>query len=190
MRKILLMSIVISFAVWGLGGCKPGLLPTEGAGKPKITLQRVDIQSYFPWADLPARTPLALGYVFNIDNPSDYNIKLENFKFTTFFEAKPGEYLSISTPTTYDALYFAPRTVSQYRVVDVIDSATINLSLAVANAQKLQELNLNRADLIKNWYSKIGDFAFGIRVAEGMAVFSTEKGNDLFVPFEGAFPKK
>ncbi len=190
MRKILFMLIVISFALWGLGACKPGLLPTEGAGKPKVTLQRVDIQSYFPWTDLPARTPLALGYVFNIENPSNDNIRLENFKFTTFFEAKPGEYLSISTPTTYDTLYFPPRTTSQYRVVDVLDSFTINLSLAVANAQKIHELNLSRADVIKNWYSKVGDFAFGIKVGEGMAVFSTEKGNDLFVHFEGTFPKK
>jgi hypothetical protein len=73
--------------------------------------------------------------------------------------------------------------------VDVLDSFTINLSLAVANAMKIQELKLNRADVIKNWYAKVGDFAFGIRVGEGMAVFSSEKG-EVFVPFEGKFPKK
>jgi hypothetical protein len=189
MRRILLVLLIIGFAVWGMTSCKPGLLPTEGAGKPKVTLERVEVQSYFPWADLPARTPLALGYVFNIDNPSGTNIKLENFKFTTFFEASPGQYLSVSTPTTYDTVYFPAKTVSQYRVVDVLDSFTLNLSLAVANAQKIQELKLNRADVIKNWYTKIGDFAFGIKVGEGMAVFSSEKG-DIFVPFEGNFPKK
>jgi len=189
MRRILLAVLILAFAVWGMTACKPGLLPTEGAGKPKVTLERIEVQSYFPWADLPARTPLALGYVFNIDNPSDTNIRLENFKFTTFFEAAPGQYLSVSTPTTYDRVYFPANTVSQYRVVDVLDSFTLNLSLAVANAQKMQELKLNRAEVIKNWYTKIGDFAFGIRVGEGMAVFSSEKG-DIFVPFEGNFPKK
>jgi hypothetical protein len=50
-------------------------------------------------------------------------------------------------------------------------------------------LNLKSADVIKNWYAKIGDFGFGIKVGEGMAVFSSEKG-DIFVPFEGKFPKK
>ena len=82
--------------------CKPGLLPTEGTGKPKVTLERVDVQSYFPWADLPARTPLALAYVFNIENPSGYNVKLENFKFTTFFEAAPVNIyrLPLPRPTT------------------------------------------------------------------------------------------
>ncbi len=189
MRRISCLVIILTLAIWGMDICKPGLLLAEEAEKPKVTLERVEIQSYFPWADLPVRTPLALGYVFNIENPGGYNIKLENFKFTTFFEAAPDQYLSITTPTTYDTLYFPPHTVSQYRVVDVLDSFTINLSLAVANALKIQELNLNRADVIKNWYTKIGDFAFGIKVGEGMAVFSSEKG-DLFVPFEGKFPKK
>ena len=94
MRRLFLLLIIVTLAVWGMTACKPGLLPTEGAGKPKVTLERVEIQSYFPWADLPARTPLALGYVFNIENPSGYNIKLDNFKFTTFFRGSPGQYLS------------------------------------------------------------------------------------------------
>ena len=136
MRQALGLIIVVILVVTGTSACKPGMLPTEEAAKPKVTLERVEVQSYFPWADLPARTPLALGYVFNIENPGTSNIKLENFKFTTFFEAAPGQYLSITTPTTYDTLYFPPHTVSQYRVVDVLDSFTINLSLAVANALK------------------------------------------------------
>ena len=189
MRKALGLIGMVLLVASGMTACKPGMVPTEGTGKPKVTLERVEVQSYFPWADLPARTTLALGYVFNIENPGPSNIKLENFKFTTFFEATPGQYLSITTPTTYDTLYFPPRTVSQYRVVDVLDSFTINLSLAVANALKIQELNLNRPDVIKNWYAKVGDFAFGIKVGEGMAVFSNGKG-DIFVPFEGKFPNK
>jgi len=186
---MLVFMVMVAFAAWVMTSCKPGLLPTEDLGKPKVTLDRVEVMSYFPWVDLPARTPLALGYVFNIENPSDQNIKLENFKFTTFFEAAPGQYLSISTPTTYDLVYFAPKTVSQYRVVNVLDSFTINLSLVVANAPKMRELNLKPADLIKNWYAKIGDFSFGIKVGEGQATFATERG-DVIVPFEGKFPKK
>ena len=48
---------------------------------------------------------------------------------------------------------------------------------------------MNRAETIKNWYTKIQDFGFGIKVAEGMAVFGSDKG-DIFVPFDGTFPKK
>ena len=189
MRKFFLILIMIAFAGWGMTACKPGLLPTEEAGKPKVTLERVEVMTYFPWADLPARTPLALGYVFNVNNPSGYNVKLENIKFTVNFEAAPGKYIEVATPTYYDQIYFPPNTTSQYRIVNVLDSATIRLTLLVAQAPKIQALNLQPADVIKDWYTKIGDFGFGIMISEGMAVFSTDKG-DAFVPFEGKFPKK
>jgi hypothetical protein len=114
---------------------------------------------------------------------------LDNIKFTVSFEAAPGKYIEIATPTYYDRIYFPPNTTSQYRIVNVVDSGTIRLTLLVAQATKVQELKLNPADLIKDWYAKVGDFKFGIKVSEGMAVFSTEKG-DVFVPFEGTFPKK
>jgi hypothetical protein len=189
MRRLLLLLIIFAFAICGMTGCKPGLLPTDEVGKPKITLDRVEVMSYFPWVDLPARTPLALGFVFNINNPSGYNVMLDNIKFTVSFEAAPNKYIEIATPTYYDRTYFPPHTTSQYRIVSVMDSGTIRLTLLVAQAPKIQELRLNPADLIKNWYAKVGDFGFGIKVSEGMAVFSTEKG-DVFVPFEGKFPKK
>ena len=189
MRKLLLMVIIMVFAAWAMSACKPGLLPTAEGGKPKITLDRVEVMSYFPWVDLPARTPLALGFVFNVENPSGYKIMLDNIKFTVFFEAAPGKYIEIATPTYYDRIHFPPDTTSQYRIVSVMDSVTMRLTLLVAQAPKVQALNLKADDVIKNWYSKIGDFGFGIQVSEGMAVFSTEKG-DVFVPFEGKFPKK
>ena len=189
MRRLLLVMLMVTFAVWGMTACKPGFLPTEDAGKPKITLDRVEIASIFPWVDLPARTPLGLAFLFNINNPSGYNIMLDNIKFTVSFEAAPGKYIEIATPTYYDRIYFPPNTTSQYRIVNVLDSGTIRLTLLVAQAPKVQELKLNPADLIKDWYAKVGDFKFGIKVSEGMAVFSTEKG-DVFIPFEGVFPKK
>lgn len=189
MRRAILFLFIGMLAIGGIGACKPGLLPTEETGKPKVSLERVEVMSYFPWVDLPARTPLALGFVFNINNPSGYNIKLDNMKFTVSFEAAPDKYIEITTPTSYDQIYFPPSTVSQYRVVSIIDSATIRLTLLVAQAPKVQEWKLNIPELIKHWYAKIGDFAFGIKVSEGMAVFNSAKG-DIFVSFEGKFPKK
>jgi hypothetical protein len=188
MRKLLLIVVMFAFVLGGMTACKPGLLPTEEAGKPKITLDRVEIASYFPWVDLPANTPLGLAFVFNVDNPSGYNVMLDNIKFTVSFEAAPGKYIEITTPTVYDRVYFPSKTTSQYRVVSILGSGTIRLTLLVAQAPKVQELKLDPAALIKDWYTKIGDFKFKIKVHEGMAVFQTEKG-DIFVPFEGTFPK-
>jgi len=98
MRRLLFVLLVISLTVCGLTACKPGLLPTAEGGKPKVSLDRVEVMSYFPWADLPARTPLALGFLFNIENPSGYKIMLDNIKFTVSFEAAPGMYIESPPP--------------------------------------------------------------------------------------------
>jgi len=180
---------MIAFAVWGLVACKPGLLPTDEAGKPKIVLERVEVAGVFPWADPPARIPLALAFVLNINNPSGYNIMLDNIKFAFSFEVTPGSYVELNVPVSYDRTYFPPDTTSQYRIVSIIDSAVVMGKLAVTQGSRLQALNLTPMDVLKNWYEKIGDFSFGIKVSEGMAVFLTDKG-DVFVPFEGTFPKK
>ena len=188
MRRLLLMLLIMILGVSGVMGCA-GLRPTEEAGKPKVTLERVEIVGAFPWADLPARTPLVLGFVFNINNPSGYNIELENFKFAFSFEVVKDKYIELNIPVVYDRVYFPAKTVSQYRVVSLVDSAVITGKLMVTQGPLLMSLNLKPVDVIKNWYAKIGDFAFGIKVGEGQATFSTEKG-DVIVPFEGKFPKK
>jgi len=192
MQRLSLVFILIAFAVWGMTGCKPGLLPTEDTGKPKVTLERVEIMRLAPWVELPAPTLMGLGFIFNVDNPSTYNIKLENYKFAVSFEAPgSGEYMTLSTATTYDNLYFGPKTVSQYRVVEFLDSRGVQLALMLPNQVKMQALRLNPNELTKKWFTTIGDFPFGIKVSEGMAVFSSDgaKG-DIFVPFEGKFPEK
>ena len=114
---------------------------------------------------------------------------LDNIKFAYSFEVNPDYYIEMNVPVAYDRMYFPPKTTSQYRIVNILDSAVITGKLMVTQGTKLQALELKPIDLIKNWYAKIGDFAFGIKVGEGMAVFNTEKG-DVFVPFEGKFPKK
>jgi len=188
------MLVLLSFAIWGTTACKPGLLPTEKGGKPKVTLERVDLMRLGPWVEIPAPVIAGLGFVFNVDNPSSYPIKLENFKFAVSFEA-PGtkEYMVLSTATTYDQIYFAPKTVSQYRVVEFLDSGGVWRALMMPNVVKMQALKLDAKELTKKWFTTIGsgDFPFGIMATEGMAVFSSEgaKG-DFFVPFEGKFPKK
>lgn len=181
------------FGISGMMGCA-GLRPTEDAGKPKITLERVDLMRMAPWVELPAPTLMALGFVYNVDNPSSYPIKLENIKFSVLFEA-PGtnEFMTISTATVYDQIIFAPKSVSQYRVVEFIDSGGVMRALLIPNRPALVRLGLEVNPLTKEWFTKIatGDFPFKIKAAEGMAVFSSEGAKeDIFVPFEGIFPKK
>jgi hypothetical protein len=189
MRKTLAHAVIAILVLGMMVACKPGLLPTSDAGKPKITLERIEVVSSFPWVDPPGRTPLALGFVFNIHNPSSQNIMLDNLKFAYSFEVKPDYYVEMNIPVSYDRIYFPPQTTSQYRITNIIDSAVVNGKLLVTQGDKLQSIGVKPVEVMKNWYEKIGDFAFGIKVSEGMAVFASEKG-EVFIPFEGKFPQK
>jgi hypothetical protein len=67
MRKALLIAMMVMVvAGWGING-------EAGAAKlqtPTVELERVEIQSYFPWAEKPTRVPLVLAFIFRITNPN------------------------------------------------------------------------------------------------------------------------
>jgi hypothetical protein len=107
------------------------------------------------------------------------------------FEAsgKPGEFFNLATPMVYENQYIPAKTANQLRVVTVMDSQVIPGNLAVTGGARLAALGLNAPELIQYWYEKIGDFPFTIRVSEGSANFTSDRG-DAIVGFEGAFPPK
>lgn len=193
MRKI---QIVLSMAIFAtgllMGACAT---PPKGASggaalTPKVELERVEVASYFPY-DPKVRVPLILAFIFKLENPNDFKVGLESIKFTVGFEAqgKPGEFFNLATPMVYESQYIPPKTANQLRVTAVIDSQVVPGNLAVTSGARLAALDLKAPDLIQYWYEKIGDFPFAIRVSEGSANFTGEKG-DTIVGFEGVFPKK
>jgi hypothetical protein len=173
-----------------LAGCATA--QTSGgpiAQPPKVELDRVEVASYFPYAAPPARVPLGMAFVFNITNPNDTPVLLEDLKFTYAFEATPGEYFPLGTPIVYERMYTPGKTTNQIRVVSILDSAIVPGTLAVTSGYRLGALNLRAPDVVKNWWEKVGDFSFGIQVKEGTATFSTPDDTRV-VAFESTFPKK
>jgi len=71
----------------------------------------------------------------------------------------------------------------------VLDSLIVPGTLAVTSGYRLGPLNLRAPEVVKNWWEKIGDFAFGVKVSEGTATFTTGEDTKL-VAFEGVFPKR
>ena len=186
MRKAFLIAImVVLLASWGVIG------PAAAAKlqMPTVELERVEVASYFPWADKPTRVPLVLAFVFKISNPNSFKVALEDLKFTYGLEAKPGEFFDLNTPTVYELMYIPGKTTNQLRVVSVLDSMIVPSTLAVSAGARVQALDLKIPDVVKLWWEQIGDFSFGIRVSEGVASFSSEQGS-ILATFEGMFPKK
>ncbi len=186
MRRALLTAIAMVL-VTGLSMTGPAT--AAKIQTPTVELDRVEVAAYFPWADKPTRVPLVLAFVFKITNPNNFKVGLEDLKFTYGFEAKPGEYFDLNTPTVYDVMYIPGNTTNQVRVVSVLDSMVVPSSLAVASGSRIQALELKIPDVVKMWWEQIGDFSFGIRVSEGVASFTSDQGG-VFATFEGMFPKK
>ena len=194
MRKVqVTVFLFIIAAMLTLGACATtpkGTATGAAVQQPKVELERVEVASYFPY-DPKIRVPLVLAFIFKLENPNDYKVGLDSIKFTVGFEAsgKPGEFFNLATPMLYDNQYIPAKTANQLRVVTVMDSQVIPGNLAVTGGARLAALGLKAPDLIQYWYEKIGDFPFAIRVSEGSANFTTDRG-DVIVGFEGTFPKK
>jgi hypothetical protein len=154
---------------------------------PRVKLERVEVASYFPYAAPPARVPLVLGFVFGVNNPNESPVALEEMKFTVSFEGKPGEYFALNTPTVYEKMYIPGKTTNELRVTMLLDSLVVPGNLAVTSGTRVSNLGLKPGDMVKDWWEKIGDFSFGIKVDEGVALFN---GGSMVVPFEDTFPKK
>jgi len=184
---------------------------------PTVTLNQVMVQSYFapPWAGWPGgvptptpppagtpaaqyvpfpgtiSVPLVLAFVWDVNNPNDSSVTLEQMKFTVEFEAapsKPGEYFALNTPIVYEKQTVPGKSTNQVRVVVVFDSAVIPGNLAVTSGQRMSALGLSSTTLIRDWWTNIGDFKFGIRASGGTAdlvLGSTTK----VISFQGKFPK-
>src|SRR3972149_3308893 len=139
MRKALLIAIMVVFSAgWGpIGHATAAKLQT-----PTVELERVEVQSYFPYAEKPARVPLVLAFIFKITNPNTFKVGLEDLKFTYGFEGKPGEYFDLNTPTVFDTMSIPGKTTNQLRVVSLLDSMAVPSSLAASAGFRGQALAL------------------------------------------------
>jgi predicted small secreted protein len=179
--------VVLCLVTLLLAGCAT----TPGAGgaaqSPQVKLERVEVASYFPYAAPPARVPMVLAFVYKVSNPNDTPVALEELKFTVSFEAKPGEYFALNTATLYETMHIPGKTSNELRVTTVLDSLVAPGNLAVTSGQRVTALGLKPGDVVKEWWEKIGDFSYGIKVSEGVAMFN---GGSVIVSFEDSFPKK
>jgi hypothetical protein len=180
------MALLVGLA---LAGCATMEAGPGGGGVPQVKLERVEVASYFPYAPPPARVPLVLAFVFNVTNPAERTLTLEELRFSYAFETK-GQYFTLNSPAVYDVMHIPPRATNTVRVVSVLDSAIVPATLAVTQGFRLQELGLKGPDVVKEWWEKIGDFGYGIRVSEGVATFSAGPEAPVLVSFQDSFPKR
>jgi hypothetical protein len=186
MRKALLfITVFLLLASMGMAGCAPAPTPAPELKPPVIKLERVEIAHYWPfYLETKERrgSPLDLAFIFAIENPNDFKVMLDHFKFTVAFEG-----FDVNTVNVYEDSYIPAKTTNYLRVHASFDAFTTLLSLLVTGGFKLQEKGVKAPDQVKNWWEGIQDFAFPIQVKEGAATFKSDYG-DSIVAFEGTFP--
>lgn len=187
MKALIGRSIAV-LGVLALAGCATMQAGSGPMGsQPQVKLNRVEVASYFPYAAPPARVPLVLAFVFDVTNPNDHTVTLEELRFAYGFEAKPGQFFVLNSPALYDTIHVPPRATTTVRVISVLDSAIVPATLAVTQGFRMQQLGVKAPDLVKQWWEKIGDFAYKIQVTEGVATFTSGPASRL-VTFQAVFP--
>src|SRR3989304_2235785 len=175
------------FVLIAAAGCAT-MEPSSIAASPQVKLERVEVASYFPYAAPPARVPLVLAFVFNVTNPNDHAVTLEELRFPSSFEAK-GQFFTLNSPAVYELQSIPAKATNQVRVVSVLDSAIVPATLAVAQGVRMADLRGKAPEVVKMGWETIGDFAYPIRVSEGVATFTAGKASTI-VSFAETFTKK
>lgn len=207
MQRLLVAVTMLAALVLLLGACAPSPAPLPELQKPTVELAQVQVASYFPWgapvptagpgtptpAPTPAiRVPLILAFIFDVKNPNPYPVTLDagGMWFTVEFQV-PGKdaYFPVNTPIVNERMSIPGGATNQLRVTMVLDSLIVPGNLAVTSGAKLKELGVSGAAVVQEWFEKVGDFTYGIRVTAGSAEFKSEKGSTV-VSFTGRWPKK
>lgn len=182
-----------------------GLMAAPAVAKmkvPVIKLERVEIAhnwvnpkgkpAYFLNTKEKTGSIMDLAFVFAVTNPNRGAIMLDDLSFTMGFEG-----FELMMPMVYEDIWLAgkgmfgkPKT-SYIRVHATFDSYTTLLALLVPsqNVARLKKMGVKHVNLIKKWWTEVGDFAFPIEVTNGVARFADSKGNEILSHFSGKWPK-
>jgi hypothetical protein len=197
MRKNLvlggLMTILALALIAGCAGmqAKPG----EGNFKaPKVTLSHVEVPYYTGYWHFGNKVeptkgkagnygaPIIFSFIYEIENPNDYAVKLDGFSFTVYFED-----FEVNTVMSPETMWIPAGKANQLRVPAVFDTQQTLNTLMLPGAMKLKEKGVTAWDVLEKWWTGAPDFSFPVSAKEGSAIF---KAGDLtkVTTFEATFP--
>jgi hypothetical protein len=190
--------VVLAVGLLGLSFASCTTMSGKGSNPmaaPVVTLDSVELAHYWGFwlisnkveptkGKLPGNVgaPLDLAFIFNITNPNNYPVQLENLKFTVAFEE-----FELNTVNAYETMWVPANTTNQYRVHAMFDAATSFLSLGVTGGFELKEKNISAWDQLETWWTGIQTFSFPIRVSNGTASFQAD-GHSAISTFEAVYP--
>jgi len=127
--------------------------------------------------------PLDLAFIFNVQNPNEYPVKMDSLKFTVAFEE-----FDLNTVGSTDTMWIPAGKTNQVRVHAHFDVRQSLLSLLVTGGFQLQEKGTNAWDQLEKWWTGIPEYSVPVHVKAGAAVFQAD-GLTKVATFEATFPQ-
>jgi hypothetical protein len=169
--------------------------------EPIITLSHAEVANYWGWwyfaksieptageaGDYGA--PLNLAFIFDVENPNPYPVKLENLKFTVAFEE-----FDLNMVQSMETQWIPPGKTNQLRVHAMFDGRQSMLSLLATGGFRLQEKGMGTGagaalNQLEEWWLSIPEFDFDIFLKEGSAVFTSDDQIHV-VSFTAQYPPR
>ena len=188
------LSVVVVAAM--LSGCAGMMVtPTSQNFKaPVVTLDSMEVAhafGYWYFSNKVAPTkgkpdnvgaPLDLAFIFNIENPNEYAVKMENLKFTVAFEE-----FDLNTVASTDTMWIPAGKTNQVRVHAHFDVRQSLLSLLVTGGFQLKAKGTNAWDQLEKWWTGIPEYTVPVYVNAGSALFKADSLTQV-VTFKATFP--
>ena len=185
--------VVIAAMLSGCAGMK--VTPTQQNFKaPVVTLDSMEVAHAFgywyyakkvePTKGKPddVGAPLDLAFIFNIENPNEYAVKMESLKFTVAFEE-----FDLNTVASTDTMWIPAGKTNQVRVHAHFDVRQSLLSLLVTGGFQLKAKGTNAWDQLEKWWTEIPEYSVPVHVNAGSAVFKAD-GLTQVTTFKATFP--
>ena len=208
-KSIILKCLSVVAIVALFGGCATVPKPTQKNFEvPVVTLDSMEVAHafgywYFSNKVKPTKgkpdnvgAPLELAFIFNIENPNAYPVKLENLKFSIAFEefdlnmVESTETMWIPSGKSRKCIFskWKPTGMSnQIRVLAMFDTRQTLLTLLLPGAMKLSEKKISPWQALEKWWNGAPDFSFPVYVKEGAAIFKAD-GLTKVITFKATFP--
>ncbi len=199
MNKTSKILSILSFIVIAalLFGCAGMIVKPTGKNfkAPVVTLDSMEVAHafgywYFSNKVKPTKgkpdnvgAPLDLAFIFNVENPNAYPVKMENLKFTIAFDG-----FDLNTVASTDIMWIPAGKTNQVRVHAHFDVRQSLLSLLVTGGFKLKEKGTNAWAQLEEWWTGIPEYSVPINVNAGSAVFKAD-GLTKVVSFNASFPE-
>ncbi|MBM4454402.1 MAG: hypothetical protein FJ013_07470 [Chloroflexi bacterium] len=173
-----------------LAGCGKAGAPVA----PTVTLNGIFVDKYealhkdWPTGYDPSRVGFfELAMVFDVTNPNDYPIKLEEARASVDFAVAPDKWVVVNAAAANEYQWIPAKTTNQVRLNVLFTTRAVSLALNLPGAVTLKELGLKTNDVIKQWWTDVPDFKFKIRVSGAMN-FTSPNGS-VTSTFSEVYPK-